>query len=248
MRSLSIDRQSGIPLYYQIREKLLAEIDCGRAPAGAMLPSEQEIARRTGVSRMTARQTLKSLCHMGVTFSVRGKGTFVSERKLVKDFRQVRSFTAEMRSLRLRPRSRLLSLERVTAPKRVAQALHLERDGMVFNLSRLRLASGAPMSIESSFLPERLYPDFPQVFQHGSSLYQTIEARYGLRMEFADEVVEAGLAQDEDARLLRIPPGSAVFLFTRISYLRDGRAAEYVESKYRGDRYRIANRLTRPGK
>lgn len=245
MLTLSVDRRTPIPLYCQIRQKLLAEIDSGRLPAGSLLPSEQEIARQTGVSRMTARQTLKSLCHMGVTFSRRGRGTFVSAAKLVKEFRQVRSFTEEMKALGLKPRSRILSLQALVPPARVRQALHIESRAKAFNLRRLRLANGVPMSVESSFLPERLYPSFERIFRHGMSLYETLENRYGFRMESADEVVEAGLARAGDALLLQVAPRNPVFLFTRISYLLDGRAAEYVESVYRADRYRIVNRLSR---
>jgi len=49
---------------------------------------------------MTARQALKSLCDLGVTYSQRGKGTFVSEIKLEKSFRQVLSFSEEMQATR----------------------------------------------------------------------------------------------------------------------------------------------------
>jgi GntR family transcriptional regulator len=58
-------------------------------------------------------------------------------------------------------------------------------------------------------------------------------------------VVEAGLAGSEMARLLRIRKGSPVFLFTRTCYAEDGRPVELAKSTFRGDRYRISNRLTR---
>jgi GntR family transcriptional regulator len=61
----------------------------------------------------------------------------------------------------------------------------------------------------------------------------------------ADEVVEAGLADTEEARLLGIRRKSAVFLFTRTSYVQDGRPVEFVKSTYRADRYKIVSRLTR---
>jgi GntR family transcriptional regulator len=34
-------------------------------------------------------------------------------------------------------------------------------------------------------------------------------------------------------------------LFTRISFLESGKAVEHVKSIYRGDRYKIVNRLVR---
>ncbi len=92
----TLDRHSVVPLYYQIQQRLLEQIRSGALKAGEPVPSEQEIAARLGVSRMTARQAVKSLCHLGVAYSQRGKGTFVSGTKLEKNFRQVLSFSEEM--------------------------------------------------------------------------------------------------------------------------------------------------------
>jgi GntR family transcriptional regulator len=80
-----LDRYSGVPLYYQIQQHLLEQIRSGSWKAGQPVPSEQEIAQLTGVSRMTARQALKSLCNLGLTYSQRGKGTFVSRIKTGKE-------------------------------------------------------------------------------------------------------------------------------------------------------------------
>ena len=74
----ALDRHSVVPLYYQIQQHLLAQIRAGVLKPGEPIPSEQEISDRLRISRMTARQALKSLCDLGVTHSQRGKGTFVS--------------------------------------------------------------------------------------------------------------------------------------------------------------------------
>lgn len=63
-------------------------------------------------------------------------------------------------------------------------------------------------------------------------------------MSAADEVVEAGLASTRDARLLRIKKNAPVFFLTRVSYTEKGQPVEYVRSTYRGDRWKIVNRLT----
>ena len=59
------------------------------------------------------------------------------------------------------------------------------------------------------------------------------------------EVIEVGKANEEDERLLKVAPKSPVFLFTRISFLENGKPVEHVKSVYRGDRYKIVNRLVR---
>ena len=243
MDSLNLDRQSAVPLYFQIHQHLLQEIRSGRLKAGKPLPSEEVISKRLRVSRMTARQALKSLCHLGVAYSQRGKGTFVAEIKLEKNFRQVQSFTEEMEARGSHPHSKLLSSDVVPASEDVAEALSLPPEEKVIRIRRVRVADTLPMGVETTSLPHRLCPDLLEKFDPRLSLYRTLSQVYGIHILQADEVVEAGLADSEEARLLRIPKRSPVFLFTRTAYIEGGKAVEYVKSTFRGDRYKITNRL-----
>jgi GntR family transcriptional regulator len=243
-----LNRQSVIPLYYQIQQRLLEQIRSGALKAGQLVPSEQEIAERMGVSRMTARQALKSLCSLGIAYSQRGKGTFVSRMKLEKDFRQVLSFSEEMRARGSRPRSQVLAFKRVSAPSDVAQALHLSAQEEVFLIRRVRLADSVPLCIECTHLPARLCPDLQKKFDPRESLYQTLSEHYGIQIELADEVAEASVVSAEEARLLHTRKKVPVFRFTRTAYLFSGEPVEFVKSVYRGDRCKVVNRLTRQTK
>ena len=247
MESLNLDRHSVVPLYFQIQQHLLQDIRSGRLKAGKPLPSEEVISKRLRVSRMTARQALKSLCSLGVAYSQRGKGTFVSELKLEKNFRQVQSFTEEMEARGSRPHSRLISSEVVPVGEEAAEALRLPPDEKVIRIRRVRVADALPMGGETTCLPQSLCPDLLDKFDPRTSLYRTLSQGYGIHIVQADEVVEAGLANSEEARLLGISKGSPVFLFTRTSYVQGGQAVEYVKSTFRGDRYKIANRLGQSG-
>lgn len=245
MKLPALDRQSVVPLYYQIQQRLIEQIHSGVLKPGQILPSEEEIAGQLGVSRMTGRQALKSLRDLGVTYSVRGKGTFVSGIKLEKDFRQVLSFTEEMQARGLQPSSKVLSFEIIPADEEAASALHLTLGEEVISLRRIRLADRSPMGVEWTRMPHRLCPGFTKIFDPQASLYEALGKRFGIRMAVADEIVEARNASPEEARLLRIAKGSPVFLFTRVSYVQNGEPTEFVKSLYRADRYKIMNRLTR---
>jgi GntR family transcriptional regulator len=241
--ALNLDRQSVVPLYYQIRQHILQQIREGRFKPGKTLPSEEALSKRLGVSRMTARQALKSLCNLGVAYSQRGKGTFVSGIKLEKNFRQVQSFSEEMEARGSRPHSKLISIQVVLAGEEAAEALQLPPEEKLIRLRRVRMADSLPMGVESTCLPLQLCPDLPEKFDPRTSLYRALAEVYGIHIVQADEVVEAGLASAEEARLLRIPKGSPVFVFTRTSYIESGRPVEHVKSTFRGDRYKITNRL-----
>jgi GntR family transcriptional regulator len=239
-----LDRGSAIPLYYQIQQYLLSQIRAGVYRPGQAIPSEQEICEQFHVSRMTTRQALRALCDRGIIYSRRGLGTYVSAAKLEKDFRQVLSFTEEMKARGSSSASTVLSFEVIPAEPSVADALRLNSGDQVISLRRVRIADGAPLGSEHSRLPLALCPDLLKRFNPHTSLYQTLSTRYGVHIAVTDEVAEAGLARADEARLLEIPPRSPVFLLTRHSYDKDGVPVEYVTSVYRGDRYRIANRLT----
>jgi GntR family transcriptional regulator len=241
----ALDRQSVVPLYYQIQQSILDQIRSGALKAGQPVPSEQELAQRMGVSRMTARQALKSLCNMGVAYSQRGKGTFVSNSKLEKDFRQVLSFSEEISARGSHPRSKVLSFRRDRPDSQVAEALHTSESEEVVILRRVRLADSLPLCVECTHVPVRLCPDLEKVFEPGGSLYQTLLERYGMEIEFADEVAEASVATAEEARLLRIRKEAPVFRFVRTAFLKGGQPVEFVRSVYRGDRCKIVTRLSR---
>jgi GntR family transcriptional regulator len=239
-----LDRNSAVPLYYQIQQHLLDQIQSGALKPGQPLPSEQEISSRMGVSRMTARQAVKSLCDTGIAYSRRGVGTFVSGGKQEKTSSELLSFTQEMKARDCRPTSRVLKFEKAVAESEVASALHLAEGERVLSLVRVRLADGVPMGLENGFLPFRMFPGLLETFDPRSSLYQTLAERYGVQMTAADEVVEAGLASARDARLLKIKKNAPVFFLMRISYAENGQPVEYVRSTYRGDRWKIVSRLT----
>ena len=239
-----LDRSSAVPLYYQIHQHLLEQIQSGELKPGQPLPSEQEISSRMGVSRMTARQAVKSLCDTGIAYSRRGVGTFVSGRKQEKTSSELLSFTQEMKARDCRPTSQVLKFEKVAAESEVATALHLAQGERVLCLIRIRLADGFPMGLENGFLPFRMFPGLLETFDPHTSLYATLADHYGVRVATADEVIEAGLASARDARLLRIRKNDPVFFLTRVSYAESGQPVEYVRSTYRGDRWKIVSRLT----
>src|SRR5215467_14539083 len=131
-----LEKKSFVPMYYQIQSQLLQMIQSGKLRPGDPLPSEGELRRLCGVSRMTARQALQALEKQGFSSRHRGQGSFVSQPKVEKDIMHLAGFTAEMRALGLKPSSRLLTAETVPASAEVASRLMIEIGAPVFHLRR----------------------------------------------------------------------------------------------------------------
>jgi len=244
-QSLPLHRGAGLPLYQQIQQRLAHQIQTGVYKPSEPLPSIQKIAAQMGVSQMTVRQAVKSLCELGLIYSRQGKGTFISGVKLEKEFRHVLSFSEEARAHGATPHSRLLSF-RIQAPTPETQSsLALSESEKIFRLHRVRYEDSLPIGIELSCIAVNACPNLMETFDPDTSLYEKLANHYGIQLTITEEVIEVGKANAEEARLLQIPRQSPVFLFTRVSFAEDGRPIEHVKSTYRGDRYKIVNRLMR---
>ena len=67
------------PLYINVYDKLFKMIKDGVFPANSQLPSEPELAKMIGVSRMTLRQALALLQDDGLVNNIHGKGNFITK-------------------------------------------------------------------------------------------------------------------------------------------------------------------------
>ncbi|MGE5531992.1 MAG: GntR family transcriptional regulator, partial [Bacteroidota bacterium] len=65
-------------LYQRLYDYVLEEVRAGRLNTGDRVPSEMELARLFGVSRITSKKALQRLHHDGVVERIVGKGSFVA--------------------------------------------------------------------------------------------------------------------------------------------------------------------------
>ncbi|PYX58205.1 MAG: GntR family transcriptional regulator [Acidobacteria bacterium] len=233
-----LDKGSFTPMYFQIQTQLLKMIQSGRLRPGDAMPSEDELSRECGVSRMTARHALQSLKSQGFASRHKGQGTFVSQPRVEKDIMHLSGFTAEMRALGLHPSSQVLSAEMTPASAEVASHLRIEVEAPVFQLRRLRSADGLPVAVEEVWISREQFPGLDKIDFSSVSLYRTLREQYNIRVSRADEVLEARSATGREAELLGIPRRSSVLVISRTLWSTDGKPVEAAHSVYRGDRYR----------
>ena len=73
-------------LKWQVVKKfIISEVSSGKYCPGDVLPSENYLTNKVGVSRNTIRQAFEELEKEGYIYRVRGKGTFVSKPTPVKN-------------------------------------------------------------------------------------------------------------------------------------------------------------------
>jgi GntR family transcriptional regulator len=238
-----LDRSSYVPMYAQIQTQLRGMIHAGQLKPGDTLPSEEELSRVYGISRMTARQALQALKAQGLAARHKGLGTFVTQPKVEKDIAHLSGFSAEMQALGMEPSSRLLHAETAESSESEAASLCIKPGAPVFKLRRLRFADGSPLAIEESTLSLDRFPGIEKLDFVSSSLYTTLRERYGVRFALADEILEAQAAGRTEAQLLDLPLRSCLLVISRVLWDAAGSPVELARSWYRGDRYRAVLRL-----
>jgi len=232
-----LDKALPAPLYHQLQAVLKAEIETGKWRPDDQLPTETKLAELYKVAKITVRQALQELAERGYIRREHGRGTFVERRTFDEGPRELTSFTEEMRRHELAASSRVLSQRRVVADSRVAAALHLPSQSLVFRLKRVRLAAGEPMSIQTAHIPAAFVPGLE--VRENVSLYEVLQSRYHLYAARARETYFAVAADALAAKLLGIPAGSPVFAVERVTLLPNEKPFEFVQSVVRGDRYAI---------
>ena len=245
-----LDREGPLPLYFQLREALQADIrDRGLKP-GDRLPTEQELERRYGVSRSTIRQALSDLESEGVVRRIQGKGTFVGTPK-IQHVPVLASFSELLRAQGYEPAHRLIASAVRSAPAAVAEGLEVEEGSPCRFLRRLFLADGDPVGVAETWIPSALLGPHDDLLEHGAiehgSLYELLQAQpIGLVLARAVETINPGLAEEPDAGLLGCEPGDPLLVIKRISFTPQGRPVEWTQLLFAGDRYEYRVEMQRP--
>lgn len=224
------------------RQQVLDLIE--RLGVGNAIPSERRLSADLGVSRLTVRAALDDLAREGYVVRRPGSGTYVQQPKIAQELTMT-SFSEDMRRRGMVPGSRTLSLETELAGARLGRLLHVSPSEEILIIKRLRLADGETMAIETLHLPKSLVPGL-EAKDLGGSFYELYRDRYGIQIASGTQAIEPTVTNAEESEALGVPLHSPAFLFERTSRDEASRTVEFVQSVYRGDRYRIVTELSRP--
>jgi GntR family transcriptional regulator len=231
------------PAAEQARQRLLEQIHGGDLLPGERLGAERDLAASLGVSRSTVRQALGWLERAGAVRRVpgRGGGTFVGQPKVERDLSRIVGVPALLRQQGMVAGTRVVSTGLVAADEQIATALELPPGCHVFDVVRIRLADGIPISLEHVWLPAEMFPGLLEQ-PLGGSLYELLEERFAVVPEDAVERIEVTAADADEASILEVAPGAPLLSITRTT--RDGRGIAFERSHdlFRADRTTITVR------
>jgi DNA-binding GntR family transcriptional regulator len=234
VRPVEVDRTSPVPLYFQVATRLQELIERGEIGVGARIENEVDLAERLGVSRPTTRRAIQYLVERGMLVRKRGVGTQVVHPKVRRPV-ELSSLYDDLVTSDRAPRTEVLDLRVIAAPKEVADALEIAPGTEVTWFERLRYAGGEPLALMHNAIPVDLLSLTPKdLAEHG--LYELLR-RAGLVPRIATQMIGARSATANEARILTEKRGASLLTMTRTAWDAGGRALEYGSHVYRASRY-----------
>jgi DNA-binding GntR family transcriptional regulator len=232
--ALSIDRNSPVPLYFQLAEQLEAAIVEGVLSPGSRLENEVQLADRCGLSRPTVRQAIQHLVDRGLLVRKRGVGTQVVQAQVKRPI-ELTSLYDDLAAAQRSPRTKVLELVTVPADDEIAKDLGVPPGTPVIRLRRLRLSDAEPLALLINHLPLDIVELTAEGLErHG--LYETLRAA-GINLRIANQSIGARGATTAEAALLDERRGVPLLTMTRTAFDDKGRAIEYATHVYRASRY-----------
>ncbi len=225
------------PHYLRLKRHVLRQIADGTWAPGDRIPSEGDLTREFGVSRMTANRALRELADYGAITRVQGVGSFVAGPKVESTMVAVRSIRDEIEQRGQRHSTEVLAVGPATADRTLATAFGLPGGAPLFHSRLLHAADGRPLQLEDRYVnpasaPGYLEQNFAMATPHA---YLTQVAP----LERAEHVIEADLPSKEIAGHLRIQVTEPVLVLNRRTWSR-GRVASVVRMIHPARQYRLS--------
>ena len=227
-------------LYERVKAFVREKARCGEWKTGDRIPSENELVKVLGVSRMTVNRALRELSEEGELVRRGGVGTFVAEPRPQSTLLRIARIGDEIRS-RGHAYDWSIPLKRAEkATAELAPAFDVPVGSTLFHLICVHRENGAPVELEDRYVNPVCAPKFLR-----QSFETVTPSEYLLDVIPADEIehiVDAVLPSAADARLLKLGRNEPCLLLTRRTWAA-GTTVTFARLLHPASRYRLGCRF-----
>ena len=238
---IRVDRNSPVPLYFQVAQHLEQMIESGELPMGTRLDNETDLAGQLGLSKPTMRRAIEYLVGRGLLVRRRGIGTQVVQAKVTREV-ELTSLYDDLAKTGRDPSTRVVSFGTEPASDSLAATLGIPAGTPVYVFERLRYAGAEPLALMRNHVPEQLIRLSAADLQT-QGLYNLFRAN-GISLWIAKQAIGARAATAAEARALGEKKGAPLLTMERSAYDEQGRAVEHGRHVYRASRYSFDLTLT----
>ncbi len=203
-----LNPNSPIPLYHQLADALMEQIRSGTYEPGAVIPSENGMARHYNIGRPTVRQAMDILVRKGLVERKRGSGTFVKKQMPQVDLFSLAGTSQAFLTKGIETRS--TSLEPVSFQNVQDDGTNPFNGGTAFFYSRLTLVKDEPILMEEFYLLSQLFPGLDRMDLENRSLAQVVYDHYYLKPVTGRQRFKIASLPDPKAKSLGITPSDPI--------------------------------------
>jgi len=239
----NIKSEIGAPLYQQLSDTIKEQIRTGQYQAGDKIPSESQLSELYSISRITVRNALQHLVDEHILIKKKGKGTYVAQLVRVEEMSAGNSFTRSCEMMGAVPSTRLISLAKEPADKKIAEFIGIQPDEMIICIKRLRLIDDMAAIFEVDYFKKEfdilLRDDFD-----GNSLLMYLREKTGHRAARTEDLFDIRYATKEHAKYLECTASFPLLCVSQKVFGEDSELMYFNEQYIRSDRYKYAVRTT----
>ncbi len=232
---MALNTKSPIPLYRQLAERLLADIDAGEYRENEKIPSENELAGQFQIGRPTVRQATDWLVRQGRLERRRGSGTFVKIPAPSIDVLSLAGTSAAFTNADVDGQLKLLSGATLTTEH--------ESGRSTYRVQRRASVDNKPVLLETLYFDAELFAGLDKQSLEQRSLSALVKDVYFLEPTSADQTFSVCLADADQSTLLSVPTQTPLLHVQRTVHFENNRGALRTEIVCRTDRLNFSQTL-----
>lgn len=228
-RFVYLNRNSALPLYYQLKEHIKDAILKGHYKPNDRLPTEEELCKQFSISRPVVRQAYDELIKEGLVGRRKGSGTFVKKQTDSNSlFKEFISFSFEKNIPDLVNNSKIVKIEKIYDAN-ICNRMKIDSDSELVHIVRVYHESAYPIAMIESYLPSSYFANLERyvLVSMEKTIIELIEMFYAIQIKKAQRTLNpmkisnermAFLHGDEDDLIYEIET-KYIDIFDRIAIL-----------------------------
>lgn len=236
--AMKLDKHSSVPLYYQLKELILENIEKKVYAAGSKIPSELVLCDELGLSRPTVRQAIAELVSEGQLQIVKGKGTFVASMYEHHEIKNFSGLTFSFLNLQKYSKGEIETYEIVKDIDSEIEGMFdqpsYKQDGYV-RIRRILSNAANPYAFIESYIPFVLFPNLMNGIKSEKPMVDIIANKYAYLPAKSTCRLFVQPANALEARALEISRGTPVLTIHSRLVSKSENVSEVVLSFLRTD-------------
>jgi len=230
--------------YGAVKKHILAAIESSEYGAGDLLPSENDLVKMLGVSRMTVNRALRELGEAGHIVRRAGKGSFVAGRRMRGAAADIISIREELARRGEAWSALVQRLESRSFGGEIATEFGAKSEIPLYHTVILHRGDARPVELEERWVNPAVAPGMlDQDFTIVTTTEYLLSVAPLLR---AEHVVRAITPKSHEAHSLEVEAATPCLEITRRTWTGD-RVASFARLIYPGDRYELTAQFSNVG-